>query len=656
MLKKSLIFVSAALFLVALITLTGCPTSVDDDGSSGTVYAHRIYGRNVDPYTAQEAIDRAVAAGEPIVLEDNLTIGEVGNPGGHLNFKNAQVRINGDVTFPNGVVSVVDASVSWAKDATFLLPGGRYIHRKYDNVTPVNTDALVEYAESPGTIMDTARWAAVKRFKPGPKQNYDYSTDSNGVDVKFPAQFLQELYVLDELTIDDSQALPPSADLAIIAMGTVDVTASPIGVVVGGNLQLGTCSTLTTSKGGSVVTVPAAPTVIPNIKVEKNFAIQQAVAGALTIAGKLTGAGTLEVLGAVGNITIAGGDGNIRFSGAAAPGLLTIDSSGTVTFDNSVPATGGRIAGNAVFGGNLVTNAALTLGGDVILPAAGVVTLSANALTLGAGKTISVRFTPRGLDPVIAPVLTAGPEDVVLTPAGAATLTVPGNPTQTNETAIGNAKRLTLTAAALTVTDGTLRVASGASFVIDNQILTTNTVGNVQIGYLAVEDGGSLLLANGGSIDIGNTTISAASTIRAGGGTITLGNNTIEGSVYGAALTATAGAPAFNLGAQLLTLKQANLNLATNGSLVISAGARVELTGRGKITLNNTEGGVPTTRSRINNNSVLSGEFEGLTSPSATTTQAVWSVAHRDASAANVSITATGAVTLAKSATTFTTN
>jgi hypothetical protein len=152
MLKKSLIFVSVALFLAALITLTGCPTSADDDSSS-IVYAHRIYGTNVNPYQAQETIDRAVAAGEPIVLEDGLIIGVPG----HLNFKNARVRINGIVTFTVGnAMSVVDASVEWAPGAE-LVGLTAYIHRRgADTTNKVPVTSLVEYAEGPEDIMATA--------------------------------------------------------------------------------------------------------------------------------------------------------------------------------------------------------------------------------------------------------------------------------------------------------------------------------------------------------------------------------------------------------------------------------------------------------------------------------------------------------------------
>jgi hypothetical protein len=261
---------------------------------------------------------------------------------------------------------------------------------------------------------------------------------------------------------------------------------------------------------------------------------------------------------------------------------------------------------------------------------------------------------------------------VILTPGTGTTLTGPaGASIQNNETAINAAKILTLAGAAATITDGTLRVAPDATFAIDGVVLTTNIpvpAALQQIGYLAVSDGGSLRLAATGGVGsvftgTGNTTITAlaAATLKAGGGTVTLGNNKIAGNVTGAVLTAATGAPSFTLDGQtgLLSLEQVDLNLAANGSVVIDdAEGRVILTGQAKIILNNGEGGVSTARSRITNGGnvgVLSGGVVGLTAPTATTTQPVWSVAHRDAAAADVSIVAAAAgFTLSKTGTSFT--
>ncbi|MFP3089473.1 hypothetical protein LQZ21_04010 [Treponema sp. TIM-1] len=691
MLKKSLIFGSVVLFLAALITLTGCPTSVDDD-SSGAAYAHRIYGAAVSPYQAQKAINRAVAAGEPIVLEDGLTI----SPSGHLNFKGARVRINGLVTFNGGVINVVGAQVEWAETGSLYLgPGdGAYIHQKGMNTNGVLRDHLVEYVDRLEDIMATAQAAAVSKFTLGQLADYDYSTDSRGIDARIVAEKLERLYVLDTLTLPIDGTAP---SLIITGLGTVDVTGTRPNVTVGGtgaNLTLGTCSILTTSQGGVIVYTPTG-TILPNIEVQEGKELKiQAGAGALTIPGKLTGRGTLEITTAPTAIFIGEGDGNIKFSTAVNTPIpspstdptLDIRSTGTVTFADSLTIRGGgaRIDGNVEFNGNVDTTAAeLSLNGNVTLlnhiaasaanPASGELAFGTNGLTLAGGKTISVKITPAGAEPVIAPVLTAD-SWVELTPAGNVTLTAADRPTRNNEDGVNAAKKIIVAGNNLEITDGTLQVAPGARFEIDGRTLTTN-IDTEYIGYLAVADTGTLSLVDTGSvgipaIGIGDTVITspAASTLKASGGTVILGNNKIQGATAGAKLTAATGgqSPSITVdpasgtpGNKVLILQQVDLNLAGHGSLVITGvgvtANQVSLANLAKITLNNGEGGKTTDRSRIGNTTVsaiLTGDYEGIIPSTATTSQAAWSLAHKGG--ANVSIIGgTNTVTLAKSGTAF---
>jgi hypothetical protein len=676
MLKKSLIFGSVALLLAALITLTGCPTSVDD-GSSGTVYAHRIYGTNVDPYIAQEAIDRAVAAGEPIFLERNLTI----SPAGHLNFKNARVTIDGDVTFANGVVNVVDAVVDWAPGAVFDL--GHYIHRKgmsaAGHVDPAN---LVEYADSLDTIMATATAAAVRRFTLGPKADHDYSTDSAGISARIVAESLGTLYILDTLTLPIDGTAPSAVD--ITALGTLDVTGTRPGVSLnasGSDLILGTCSTLTSSQGGVIVYTPGAAT-IPSVEVQegKPFTVQQAAAGlaGLNIPGKLKGRGTLEVSTATTAITIKGGEGNIRFTGNAAPTKIESDSTGTLTFDYGFTSlnTASAIAGDVEFKGNVETTEALKLLGNVTLVnGTGITLTTTEPLTLGAGKTVSVKITPTaaGSGTTLAPVLTAGSTDVILTPVSGVTLTAAPAPGKNAEDAVNLAKKIILGGDDLTITIGTLQVAPGAIFEVNNETLITNIPAAApfdRIGYLAVADTGTLSLTNAGAslVVLGDTEISAttASTLKAAGGTVILGNNKIYGDAPGATLTAATGGTGLAItlddglaGGTVLILQQVNLNLALHGSLVITGHAvntQVTLADLAKITLNNGEGGKVTDRNKIGaagNFATLNGDFEALTAGTATTSQAAWSVAHKGGSYVRIASPAAGTVSLAKSGTSF---
>jgi hypothetical protein len=701
MLKKSLIFGSVALFLAALITLTGCPTSTNDGGSSTMAYAHRIYGRNVDPYQAQEAIDRAVAAGEPIVLEDRLTIDAAFSTlGGHLNFKTAQVVVNGYVTFNNGVMSMAEATVTW-RDGSFIDMGGqgRYIHRRYDDTTKVTPSALVEFANSLDEIMPTATHAAVKRFQLGPLQNYDYSTSSNGIDARINDPVLQVLYVLDELVIPtegtypgNGPQVPNPGELTITAMGDVNVTGAPPSSVVIGNqlLPLGTCSTLTSSKGGIVIPLPAAvapdPTVIPNVAVKagRDFGIARSgVPGGLLIEGKLTGEGVLEVVSPVASsIAISGGNGNIRFSGATNGTInIGIASTGEVSFDNAVTISDDEsvIASNVVFRNDVtVDNDAgapvdysLGLYGNVTLVSPASLTLNSTApLILGGDKTISLAITPTptGSPTTLAAILKAGPSDVTITPAvPGATLTPANRPTKNDETAIAAAKKISLADQNVEITDGTLQVVSGAIFDVKGVVLSTATnAGAGEIGYLAVADGGTLTLtldnAVSGSISIIDTVIGNVSTLKASGGTITLGNNVIAGSAPGAKLTPEKGSAGTTItvnGAtdDRLTLQQAELNLAAYGSLVLVPNGRVILNDGAKLTLNSGENGIPTTLSSgiatTGGNARLAGDFDGLTAPGSTTKQAVWSVAHKGGTAQAASIIADANISISKSGATF---
>jgi hypothetical protein len=405
----------------------------------------------------------------------------------------------------------------------------------------------------------------------------------------------------------------------------------------------------------------------------KNFRVKPVgAAGTFTIGGKLTGAGTLEVSTALTTITIGrqnvvSGNGNVRFPDVVGTSLTTVNirSTGTVTFGGDITGPGltaaSEIYGDAVFKGDVTTAAVLNLRGNVTLVSGKTLNLNnntANFLTLGANKTLSVEYTiDKGVSFATAPVLTTGPEDVVLTPDTAgATLTFAAAPK--DESA---AKVLTLGTQSLTITDGTLRVEPGATLAINAVALTTNnTVATAKIGYLALADGGALMLDNTaatyGSVvnTSGNTSITATSdaTLTASGGTITLGRDTIEGSVAGAVLAPTKGAAVFGVtGVKSLTLKRVDLNLASYGTISLAAaGDQVILTDRAKLTLSDKEGGTATALEKIGANITLSEGSLGLTDPASTAkTPPVWSVAQQGDTAPDVNIRATAAATITKS-------
>ncbi|MFP3091000.1 hypothetical protein LQZ21_11815 [Treponema sp. TIM-1] len=666
MLKKSLIFGSVVLFVAALITLTGCPTSVDDDSSSGTQYAHRIYGFQVDPYQAQEAIDNAVAAGQYVVLEDGLDI-----RAGELNFKGAEVRINGRVTFNGGVMNMTDATVSWAEGAGITMTGGFYICREGTDFGGAEFRDRVDgyeawFAESLERIRPSSRRAAVREFTLGTRQNYDYSRDSSGVDAKVSAPNLERLFVLDKLTIPTIAASPDV--LTLVALGEVDVTGTIINpdVIIGDNdaLALGSCSTLTSSRGATIAVPRNHPdpffdkTLIPNIRVGEGGITLSQVGGSapLIIRGKLTGPGTLEVTPT--NITVYGGDGNLLVIGNGSR-QLDILSTGRVTFtgDLTIPPNNNIasvIYSDVVFGGDVVINSPLGLYGNVTLPNHGQTIDFTQPVTLGAGKTITLQVTPQKTTQSIpAPLLTAAGGPVVLTPGGTSTFTTAGAPT-TDAAKIAAAKRINLSGGPLEITDGTLQVVPEAIFG-NEAALRTKTGDPNEVGYLAVADGGALALTSA-SVAIGNPVLGGGTSFSftASGGTITLGNHQITGSAPGTKLTLPRGTNGtINVaGAGALILNKVELDLATAGTITLAGGSTVELDDGAKITLTAGENGQPTTWGYITTTgggyARLTGAFTGLTPDPTDDDQPAWSVAHRGGALPAVDIIALSPIILGR--------
>jgi hypothetical protein len=680
-----------ALFLAALITLTGCPTSVDDDDSSGTVYAHRIYGGDVDPYQAQQAIDNAVAAGEAIVLEHNLII-----QNGELNFKNADVRVNGLVTILNGVINVADARVSWAPGAKIEMIQSAYIlHRsqKDDAAGKVPDGAMVEFVERVQDIMSTSTMAAVRNFKLGPKQNHDYSQDSDGIDARVTNPNLQVLFVVDKLTLP-SEGSPlgdaglPGFGLNIMPLGTMDVTGTiPIEVWHSG-FRLGTCSTLTSSRGATITMGDWDPMEIPNVRVEegKGITLLQPSPTPLVIGGKLTGLGPLTVMAT--DITVNGGDGNLIVSEAPQGGRrLVIYSTGKAVFTHDVDiAKKSKILSDLVFKGDEINvGESLDLLGNVLLENGQDINIAAGkTLTLGKDKIITLQIEPTKSTKVItAPLLTAVGGDVALSTSdnNTITLSTPASPKDDPED-IAEAKAILVRGTGPDLDHRLLGIVKGTLQVLPEAILNVNGTGATTVelytningsagefGYLAVAEGGTFDLDAGNRFTIGydrnypyTELIEGGNfTFTASGGTIKLGNHEIAGSTPGTKLSPAKGTNG-NIRVRdngTLVLNSIEQVLSSFSGIAIQAGSKVTLDKGAKITLNAGENGQPTEWSNITVSTVNVAQVTGasvcLTPDPAAAKQPVWSVAHRGGELAQVNITATaGTVSLAKSGATFT--
>jgi filamentous hemagglutinin len=200
--------------------------------------------------------------------------------------------------------------------------------------------------------------------------------------------------------------------------------------------------------------------------------------------------------------------GDVSFTGSVEQNGLTALAADSVESEVAIAVTGAASFGGAAAFGNTVSfGDEVSFGGDVTVTEEGVLTLtSGGAVTLAARKSIKV-----GNDAV----LTAGSAGAVLTPGGAATLT----PDLAN-------KKLTLDAANLALTSGTLTVPAGA----------TLELGDV----LTVEAGAELAAAGDVTVaesDGGLTLTGAESTGGAklsGAGKVTLGFGHITGGASGA--------------------------------------------------------------------------------------------------------------------------
>jgi hypothetical protein len=328
----------------------------------------------------------------------------------------------------------------------------------------------------------------------------------------------------------------------------------------------------------------------------------------VTLAKLDSGAGgKLKLTGAVTGTTITAGTGNIAVaptvdaptafaSGATFgnTGLTTFAKGVTVavagTFDGPVAFadtfgfTDVAVAFNNTvsFAGNVTrtTGGALTFGGNVTLAKTKTLTLaSADIVTLEAGAAINA-------------ALSAGDANVVLTPADGAVLTVDA----------GEAKKITLGTAGLTVSSGTLTVADGAELVASAVALTVaaeavlditgvvNLTGVGSVVLTAASSDGALLTGTGkltaqATEIVGGTdgwqavgasgTVTIASTGTAGSSTITGSTGVLTAQGEGATITQLAVTDS-NLTATANTV----INFDTDGALVLKAGSN-----KAKITL-----------------------------------------------------------------------
>jgi hypothetical protein len=330
MLKKSLIFGSAALVLIALIALTGCSQAT---GSDKTVRRGENYiYDNPSQETAQKAIDRAPATGRDVVLVDGIKF--TGN--GLIDFKEATVQVEGRVDV--GDIGSQDRLILNASKATFVYaPGaaievnrGYFIYRGTGveiNAHQTSGGYRVQYTTDPLITMGTADQIAVDSYTIGDKTDF--------IDIKTE---VHTLIVLDTLTVTKDSVDPTKGGKRFVGLKTVDVTGSNTAAFANRGVVFYEGSTLISSNTDPVtITFPSGGVdELGNIQVDNQITLTNTVpdsasGAAFSVLGVVEGPGTLVIRPAA------------TVTNALTVNLPEVAAGGAVTIDNGAIATGPTI-------------------------------------------------------------------------------------------------------------------------------------------------------------------------------------------------------------------------------------------------------------------------------------------------------------------------
>jgi hypothetical protein len=540
MLKKSLIFGSVALFLTALIALTGCSQATD---SSETVYrdTNYLYG-TVTADDVKTAVDYAVAAGREVVFTKDLKINNGG--AGVIKLRTANIRVEGLVNI-SGAGLVIDASkaniqyveagaIYLRSDVTFIYNGTG------EKISGVDTNGRVQYTTDPTVLYNNANAIAV--------ENYTASATADGV-------IYPNIYVLDTLTIPAGLTAASTPTHTFHVVGKAEVQGN---TVLGTWLDLVDESVLTTS--GTLGTKITLNGLTPElVKVDNDLTL---VANPTQKIQAVEGTGILTIEGGATKIEIGTNAGKVLLADVAIgtavtvsnneegaeviiPTNLSVGTSGTSSFRSDINKGTIRFGGNVKFdvansvklegpgkvvfdgtvefaeaatflnkvefnNGVTVSGSSKSLSfGDIVLSGAKGITYSGTgSLTLTKGKSITLGERTIGTTTVPATkVLEAGETDVVIAVTTTGT-TLGGVPTISVDaeaeviTTLATTLVLGKTNSAAQTFEGPLKVVGGIFQIGDGVELTTTTSKDATL----VLDGGVLELdgtTSNGSIALG---------------------------------------------------------------------------------------------------------------------------------------------------------
>jgi hypothetical protein len=308
--------------------------------------------------------------------------------------------------------------------------------------------------------------------------------------------------------------------------------------------------------------------------------------------------GKLALTAADTNINIAGGNGNVVYTGNAVLATnATFDNTGTTTFSGTVSSTPAlSFGGPAVFGDTLgIPTAGATFNGTadfakaVTVTSAGpivfngkatfadpaVLTTGTGAITIGATGSLAAAGSSNN-------IITASGGDVILTPSAATTLTFSAADKKITQ---GGGTTITIggTGAAVLATGATYAVPASQILTVGNgKTLQVNANAEVSVlGSFVLSSDGSgedAILTGAGGVVAGNTTISGGTNgwtgaSSSGAGTVTITPNTILTNASTTTLTGVAGdtAPSITVG-------------TTGGKLTVTGGIDL-ITGAGAVIL-----------------------------------------------------------------------
>jgi hypothetical protein len=541
--KMGLFWFAAALLGAALI-FAGCesPTS-GSNGAAGAPGAVPIVG-TVTATNLQAIIDTGV----PLLLANANITGA-----GVVNFGTANVTVAGKLTTGSSSDAVViltpQANLTFVGDATIELGEvGDYFIGTAEHIEKAAGAFAGNVTSAVGSEADITDVGGVTAVK-------DLTLETTATPPDWYGYGLT-IYVYGTLTVKGNATAPTPASVVAIGDVLIDpgtaTTIATLDTTAKVNISKSTIKYAGTTTVG--ITLPTTALSSPIFDVSGNGGVLKVTGPTEITATVKASNGFVDFAGNVAKATIIGG-GRVRFSGtpAFASAASTI-TAGIIEFQN---------------GFSTASSAPVSLSGDVYIGTGKAITFghADGKLTLVAGSTVKVG-TP---GTTTSAQLLSVDSTALLTPTATAKLT-----------ATFGAKKLELDTEALTLTSGTLTVATGAELALTTALTVSPSASLVLSG--AAGTAGAKISGAGG-VKAGATTITGAwEAVGTGDGTLT-----IASAATGATITAASSATGLKASAAGATITQAtgasnNLTIAANTTIALGGafaaqGGEIVLTG-----------------------------------------------------------------------------